>query len=106
MKKIVLSLVLFGSFYTSVNAQRLAKGIVFEDKNQNNKFDKSENVYRMYKFSNGKQVVSTNDKGEYQIEIDNETILFVIKPTNYKIPTNEFNQPQFYYINKPNGSQN
>ena len=104
MKKIVLSLVLFGSFYTSVNAQQLAKGIVFEDKNQNNKFDKSEKRLSNVQVSNGKQVVSTNDKGEYQIEIDNETILFVIKPTNYKVPTNEFNQPQFYYINKPNGS--
>ncbi len=104
MKKIVLSLVLFGSFYTSVNAQQFVKGIVFEDKNQNNKFDKSEKRLSNVQVSNGKQVVSTNDKGEYQIEIDNETILFVIKPTNYKVPTNEFNQPQFYYINKPNGS--
>ena len=52
MKKIVLSLVLFGSFYTSVNAQQLAKGIVFEDKNQNNKFDKSEKRLANVQISN------------------------------------------------------
>ena len=64
MKKIVLSLVLFGSFYTSVNAQQFVKGIVFEDKNQNNKFDKSEKSLSNVQVSNGKQVVSTNDELE------------------------------------------
>ena len=104
MKKIVLSLVFLGGLITSVHAQQTAKGIVYEDKNLNNKFEKSEKRLANVQVSNGKQVVSTNEKGEYQIDIDNETILFVVKPSNYKVPTNENNQPIYYYINKPNGS--
>ena len=104
MKKIVLSLLLIGGVFTSLHAQQTVKGIVFEDRNKNNQFEKSEKRLANVQVSNGKQVVSTNAKGEYQIEVDNETILFVIKPNQYKVPTNEYNQPQFFYINKPSGS--
>ena len=100
MKKIVLSLLLIGGVFTSLHAQQTVKGIVFEDRNKNNQFEKSEKRLANVQVSNGKQVVSTNAKGEYQIEVDNETILFVIKPNQYKVPTNEYNQPQFFYINK------
>jgi 3',5'-cyclic AMP phosphodiesterase CpdA len=105
MKKTVLSLVLLGAgLFTTLNAQQIAKGIVFEDKNFNNKFDKSEQRLANIQVSNGQEVVSTNEKGEYQINVTCESILFVIKPTNYKVPVNENNQPKFYYINKSNGS--
>ena len=61
MKKIILSLIFIGGIFTSINAQQTVKGFVFEDKNQNNKFDKSEKRLANVQVSNGKQVFSTND---------------------------------------------
>lgn len=104
MRKTILSLVFLVGICTSTLAQQLAKGVVYEDVNKNNKLDSKDKRLPNVQVSNGKEVVITNQKGEYQIQVDNETILFVIKPRNYKVPINEYNQPQFYYIYKPEGS--
>lgn len=104
MKHLLVSLffIQIGTF--SIHAQEMAKGIVFEDSNKNNFFERSEKRLANVQISNGTDVVSTNSKGEYSISVDENTVLFVIKPSGYKVPLNEFNQPQFYYIHKPNGS--
>jgi hypothetical protein len=85
-------------------SQHIARGIVYEDLNQNNKKDTREKGIPNVSVSNGVDVVQTNAKGEYQLPVGNDNIVFVIKPGNYNVPLNQFNQPQFYYIHKPNGS--
>src|SRR5690606_8974072 len=42
--------------------------------------------------------------GRYEVPVGKDNILFVIKPAGYKVSVNEFNQPQYYYIHKPEGS--
>src|SRR5690606_41981288 len=54
--------------------------------------------------SNGKEVVQTDKNGKYQIPVENDNIIFVIKPSGYALPVDADNQPKFYYIHKPNGS--
>lgn len=95
---------LFSLSLCFASAQDFAKGIVYEDINQNGKRDSKEKVIANVAVSNGVDVVQTNSKGEYLLPIGNNTILFVIKPSEYNLPVNSNNLPQFYYIHKPAGS--
>lgn len=100
------NLILLGSllFCATLQAQDFATGVVYNDANQNGKRERSEKGIAQVAVSNGVHVVHTNNKGEYKLPLSNDNILFVIKPRDYKLPVNENNQPQFYYIHKPIGS--
>jgi hypothetical protein len=88
-----------------IQAQNTATGFVFEDTNQNKKKDKREKGVEHVAVSNGSEVVLTDKNGRYELPIGKDNILFVIKPSDYSLPLNTDNQPQFYYIYKPGGSQ-
>lgn len=81
-----------------------ARGIVFHDLNDNQLRDPGEPGIEGIRVSNGAEIVKTDTDGRYEIPIDDDTILFVIKPRNWATPVNELNLPQFYYIHKPAGS--
>lgn len=81
-----------------------AIGIVFDDANGNQKRDAGEVPLAGIRVSNGQQIVKTDDAGRYELPVDNETILFVVKPRGWRTPLNEHNLPQFFYIHKPGGS--
>lgn len=104
VNKIILIGGLLLCFLQGAFAQNNATGIVYEDLNRNNKRDRSEKGVQNVSVSNGVEVVLTNAKGEYTLPVSNDNIIFVIKPSTHTVPVNELNQPQFYYIHKPNGS--
>ena len=54
--------------------------------------------------SNGRDVVKTDADGRYTLPIDEESVIFVIKPTGYAVPVDEEMLPRFYYIHQPAGS--
>ncbi len=81
-----------------------ARGVVFEDLNDNQGRDPGEPGIEGIGVSNGAEIVKTDDEGRYELPIDDDTIIFVIKPRNWATPVNEENLPQFYYIHKPAGS--
>ncbi len=85
-------------------AQNTAKGIVYEDLNGNGKKDKKEKGIANVAVSNGVDIVLTNPKGEYQLSVGDDNVIFIIKPAGYKIALNENNLPQFYYLHKPKGA--
>lgn len=86
-------------------AQLVATGVVYEDLNENGVLDQDEPGISNVVVSNGAEVVLTNEKGKYEISIDEkDATIFVIKPAGYQLPVNELNQPQFFYIHKPEGS--
>lgn len=88
-----------------LHAQQTAQGTVFMDENENGSLDSDEQGISGVGVSNGSEVVLTDDEGRYSIQIDEEdATIFVIKPAGYELPVNELNQPQFYYIYKPEGS--
>jgi hypothetical protein len=84
--------------------KQLARGLVFEDLNGNGVRDVGEPGLPGVRVSNGSQIVTTDDSGRYELSVDDDTILFVIKPRNYMTPVDEHNLPKFYYIHKPEGS--
>ena len=103
MKKSLFTLsILFAGLF--VNAQEIAKGIVYEDTNKNGILDRKEKGLPNVLVSNGVDIAKTNAKGEYEITVTDETILFVIKPSNYQLSVLKNQLPQSYYIHKPNGS--
>ena len=54
--------------------------------------------------SNGRDVVKTDANGRYTLPIDDESVIFVIKPTGYAVPVNEEMLPRFYYVYQSAGS--
>ena len=85
-------------------AQDIAKGVVFEDSNQNGTKERREKGIAGVSVTNGVQVVQTDGKGRYELPVGNDQIIAVIKPGNYDVPINDNQLPQFFYIHKPNGS--
>lgn len=83
-----------------------AKGIVFHDVNGNQEFDEGEGEKGLegIRVSNGQEIVTTDENGKYELPIDDDTIVFVIKPRHWRSPLNNDNLPQFFYIHKPGGS--
>ena len=101
--KIIILLLLIFLLSHSIQAIEI-KGVVFEDANRNLKFDKGEKGIANVLVSNQREVVKTNSKGYYSLPIEDETIIFVTKPSGYAVPLNKDNLPQFYYIHRPKGS--
>ena len=93
-----IKLVAISLFLTtwSLQAQEIARGVIYEDINRNGKLDRNEKRLPNVLVSNGVEVVPTNAKGEYQIEVDDETILFVIKPAHYQFTVLKDQLPQSY----------
>ena len=103
MKKIITgicSLLMFLSVY----AQNSVTGFVYEDANGNNKKDRREKGIAGVGVSNGVAVTTTGNNGAYTLPLEDDNIIFVIKPSGFKPALNKKNQPVFYHIHKPNGS--
>lgn len=88
----------------SLLAQNTVTGYVYEDSNQNGKKERREKGIPEVAVSNGKEVVLTDKKGKYALPIGTDNIIFVIKPSGFKVPRGENQLPDFYYIHKPEGS--
>lgn len=89
----------------SVDAHNAAAtGTVFLDTNSNQIMDNNEKGLQGIRVSNGQDVVQTDDNGKYSLSVNDDTIIFVIKPRGYMTPVDENRLPKFYHIHKPNGS--
>ncbi len=102
MAKIAMIWLLVNS--TGVFAQDIVRGVVFEDSNGNGILDSGEKKLSGVEVSNGREVVSTNNNGEYSLPLSADANIFVVKPTGYKTPIDENGIPRFYYTHKPGGS--
>lgn len=103
MRKLFL-LVGFCMLVTALQAQGTVNGYVYEDENGNGKKERREPGIAGVAVSNGLDVVLTDKKGRYELPTGKDNPIFVIKPSGYKLPVNGCNQPQFYYLHKPEGS--
>ena len=86
------------------SAAMAGSGYVFEDLNGNGLRDADEPGLAGVRVSDGLQIVKTDDDGRWQMDIAEQAVIFVIKPTGYATPVNEHQIPQFYYIHQPMGS--
>jgi hypothetical protein len=101
---LVANAAVFGEAGPGKTPPQFAKGVVYYDANHNQKFDEGEKPIPSVRVSNGRDVVATDQAGRYQISVDDDTIVFVIKPSGWQTPLSKTNLPRFYYIHKPQGS--
>ncbi len=93
-----------GGDTTGDASEATARGVVFEDQNQNGERDGGEPGVEGVAVSNGLEVVQTDGEGRYELPARDNMILFVSKPNDYEVPVNEAQLPQFYYLHYPEGS--
>lgn len=85
-------------------AGQFAAGVVFSDTNHNGVRDPGEKGIEGVRVSNGRASVKTDRSGNYRISVDDDTVIFVVKPRNWRTAIDSNNVSRFYYVHKPNGS--
>ena len=79
-------------------------GVVYADINGNGVRESGERGIAGVLVSNQVDVVPTDEKGRYQLSLDEGTVIFLTKPAGYRVPLNAYNLPQFYYVHQTKGS--
>ena len=81
------------------------KGYVFWDQNRDGLFNPHhEPGIPNVLVSNGREVVKTDQEGRYHLPVFYGMTVFITKPSDFEVPLNEDNIPQFYYHHLPSGS--
>ena len=101
---LIFAICLLMAATTNAVRAETAQGTVFDDRNANGTRDAGEPGVAGVHVSNGVDITTTDHLGKYQIEVDDDTIVHVIKPRDWKTQTDKQNLPRFYYIHKPAGS--
>ena len=85
-------------------ATTTATGVVYLDHDGDRQRDPDEPGLGGVGVSNGRDVVTTDAAGRYQLPVDDDTIVFVIKPRGFRTPVDANQLPRFYHVHKPAGS--
>ncbi|MDX2145769.1 MAG: calcineurin-like phosphoesterase family protein [Rhodospirillaceae bacterium] len=83
---------------------RSAEILVYDDANRNRTLDPGESGIADVPVSNGIEVITTDRDGRARLAVVDGTVLFVIKPSTYRVPVNEVGVPQFHYVHRPLGT--
>jgi hypothetical protein len=85
--------------------QAKVTGVVFEDAAGTSKREPGSRGIPGVLVSNGKDIAKTDAEGRYSLALEDECVIFVIKPTGYAVPVDpETMLPRFYYMHQPKGS--
>ncbi len=105
-RSLVLSATLSGTLLLSggVSAATVS-GQVFHDQNGNGTLDPSEPGVAQVGVSNGTAVVATDASGRYTLDMGDEGIVFVIKPSQWQVALDpKTSLPRNFYVHRPTGS--
>jgi len=85
--------------------QASVSGFVFEDTAGTGKRGPDSRGVAGVLVSNGHDVAKTDAEGRYTLPLENQCIVFVIKPTGYSVPVDAKTMlPRFYHVHQPDGS--
>ena len=93
-------------FVNGIYAQNKVNGTVFNDRNGNGKQDTGESGLPGILVSNGKELVATDSNGAWELKVESEYAVFVVKPAGYAVPLNENNLPLYYHVNNSKTTNN
>lgn len=79
-------------------------GTVFDDKDRDSTQDAGEHGVPGVQVSNGREVVTTDGQGRYELPVEDNMTVFVTQPRGYQVPVDEDNVAQFSYNHLPEGS--
>ena len=85
-------------------AAQQAAGIVFEDLDGDGQRSGNEPGIAGVRVSDGEQVVLSGADGRWSMQIGDEAVIFITKPSGYVPPVNEDRLPRFFHIHQPKGS--
>ena len=77
---------LFASSAVGAEDQTVS-GYVFHDQNANGMREPDEAGLAKVRVSNGRDVVETDQAGRYELPVSTDTVVFVIKPRGWMVPT-------------------
>ena len=86
-------------------AQDVARGVVFDDSNGDGARSNGEAGIQGVGVSNGEEVVLTGADGSYELPLGSDSMIFVIKPSNWQTVVDDSQLPRYYYNHKPEGSR-
>ena len=92
----VLALFVSSLFFLTPAFAETVTGIVYNDTNRNGRLDKKEGGICNVAVSNGVSVVITDRTGRYKIDIEDNDILFITKPSGYALEEGSNNIPRFF----------
>jgi hypothetical protein len=94
-----------GPAFAANDNQDTVTGVVFEDRSRSGWRQPDDPGIPGVLVSNGRDVVRTDRDGRYTLPVNDQTIIFVIKPTGYAPPIDPGTMlPRFYYIHQPSGT--
>lgn len=79
-------------------------GVVFEDRDETSTRAERERGVSGVQVSNGRDVVTTDSQGRYELPVEDGMDVFVTQPRGYQVPVDEDNLAQFSYTHMPQGS--
>ena len=69
-----------GSHCSAEQPTKTATGVIFKDNNNDGVLDNGDTRLGNVRVSNGREIVRTDERGEYELPVDDDTTIFVIKP--------------------------
>lgn len=88
---------LFTFICFSIAEPIVVHGVVYSDLNSDGQRNEDEPGIPGVLVSNSKDVVVTNERGEYTLTLEENCTVFITKPANYKTRISPFKIPQFYF---------
>src|SRR5580693_6530686 len=94
----------FGPVFAA-EGQTSVSGFVFEDRDGSSTRGMDSRGIPGILVTNGKDVAKTDADGRYVLPLEDETIIFVIKPAGFSVPVDAKTMlPRFYHVHQPKGS--
>ena len=80
------------------------EGRVFRDRDRDSHADSGERGVGGVTVSNGRDVVTTDSQGRYELPAYENMTVFITQPSGFQVPVDESNVAQFHYNHLPQGS--
>lgn len=101
---VCLPLLLVGLVGAPPARAETARGVVFEDLDGDGVRGPAEPPLSGVRVSDGRTVTASDTQGRWSLEIGDEAVVFVTKPSGYATPADARMLPRFYYVHQPDGS--
>ena len=101
---IAITTLFFSLSAHGLTQEPMARGVVFNDLDQDGKFGPRDSAFVGIKVSNGIDIVKTDENGRYELSLPDGGSVFVIKPNGFRTALDKNNLPKFFYLHKPSGS--
>ncbi|MFB9072093.1 calcineurin-like phosphoesterase C-terminal domain-containing protein [Citricoccus parietis] len=85
-------------------AEDTLDGTVFDDLDQDSRQDSDEPGIEGVQVSNGRDIVTTDAEGDYELPAFDHMTVHVTQPSGYQVPMDDDNVAQFFYNHSPEGS--